>query len=38
VSVVLVVTAMPIPEHQAHVIAAFEDAAAKVHKEPGVVR
>jgi len=38
VSVVLVVTAMPIPEHQADVIAAFEDAAAKVHKEPGVVR
>jgi quinol monooxygenase YgiN len=38
VSVVLVVTAIPVPEHQADVTAAFEAAAAKVHKEPGVVR
>ena len=37
-SVVLVVTAVPIPEHQAEVTAAFEAAAVKIHQEPGVAR
>src|SRR5262249_33548689 len=35
-SVVVVVTAYPIPEHRAEVIAAFEAAIARVHNEPGV--
>jgi len=35
-SLVLVVTAFPIPEHRAEVIAAFEAAIARVHHEPGV--
>jgi quinol monooxygenase YgiN len=35
-SLVLVVTAFPIPEHRAEVIAAFEAAIARVHDEPGV--
>jgi quinol monooxygenase YgiN len=30
------VTAFPIPEHRAEVIAAFEAAIARVHDEPGV--
>jgi quinol monooxygenase YgiN len=35
-SVVAVVTAFPVPEHRAEVIAAFEAAIAQVHDEPGV--
>src|SRR5215467_10965174 len=35
-SVVQVVTAFPIPEHRAEVVAAFEAAIARVHNEPGV--
>jgi len=35
-SVVVVVTAYPIPEHRAEAIAAFEAAIARVHNEPGV--
>ena len=35
-SVVVVVTAFPLPEHRAEVIAAFEEAIARVHGEPGV--
>jgi quinol monooxygenase YgiN len=35
-SVVVVVTALPIPEHRADAIAAFETAINQVHKEPGV--
>jgi len=35
-SVVVVVTAVPVPEHRAEVIAAFEQAIARVHDEPGV--
>jgi quinol monooxygenase YgiN len=35
-SVVVVATAVPIPEHRAEVIAAFEAAIARVHDEPGV--
>jgi quinol monooxygenase YgiN len=35
-SVVIVVTAIPIPEHRAEVVAAFEEASARVHGEPGV--
>ena len=35
-SVVQVVTAFPIPEHRAEVIAAFEAAIVRVHDEPGV--
>jgi len=33
---VVVVTAFPVPEHRAEVIAAFEAAIARVHDEPGV--
>jgi hypothetical protein len=33
---VVVVTAFPVPEHRAEVIAAFEAAIARVHGEPGV--
>ncbi len=33
---VVVVTAFPVPEHRAEVIAAFETAIARVHGEPGV--
>jgi quinol monooxygenase YgiN len=35
-SIVVVVTAFPIPEDGADVIAAFEAAIARVHDEPGV--
>jgi quinol monooxygenase YgiN len=35
-SIVLVVTVFPIPEHRAEVIGAFETAIARVHDEPGV--
>ena len=35
-SVVVIVTAFPVPEHRAEVIAAFETAIARVHDEPGV--
>jgi quinol monooxygenase YgiN len=35
-SVVVVVTAFPVPERRAEVIAAFEAAIIRVHKEPGV--
>ena len=35
-SVVVVVTAFPLPGHRAEVIAAFEAAIARVHDEPGV--
>jgi quinol monooxygenase YgiN len=34
--VVVVVTAFPVPEHRAEVIAAFETAITRVHDEPGV--
>ena len=35
-SVVVIVTAFPLPEHRAEVISAFEAAITRVHKEPGV--
>ena len=35
-SVVQVVTAFPIPEHRAEVVAAFEAAIARVHNEPAL--
>ncbi len=35
-SVVVIVTAFPVPEHRAEVIAAFEAAIKRVHEEPGV--
>jgi len=35
-SVVVVATAFPVPEHRDEVIAAFEEAIARVHDEPGV--
>jgi quinol monooxygenase YgiN len=35
-SVVVVATAIPLPEHKAEVVAAFETAIAGVHDEPGV--
>ena len=35
-TVVVVVTAFPIAEHRAEVVAAFEAAIARVHDEPGV--
>jgi quinol monooxygenase YgiN len=35
-SVVVVVTAVPVPGHRAKVVAAFEAAIARVHGEPGV--
>jgi quinol monooxygenase YgiN len=35
-SVVVVVTAFPLPEHRAGVVAAFEEAITRVHDEPGV--
>ena len=35
-SVVVVVTAFPVPGHRAEVVAAFEAAIARVHDEPGV--
>jgi quinol monooxygenase YgiN len=34
-SIVIVATIVPIPEHRAEVIAAFESAIAEVHDEPG---
>ena len=35
-SVVIIATALPVPEHRAEVVAAFEEAIARVHDEPGV--
>ena len=35
-SIVVVVTAFPVPEHRAEVVAAFEAAITRVHNEPGV--
>jgi hypothetical protein len=35
-SVVLVATAFPVPEHRAEVIAACDAAISRVHDEPGV--
>ena len=35
-SVVVVVTAFPVPEHRTEVVAAFEAAITRVHDEPGV--
>jgi quinol monooxygenase YgiN len=35
-SVVVIVTAFPVPEYRAEVIAAFEAAIIRVHEEPGV--
>ena len=35
-SVVVVVTAFPVPEHRAEVVTAFEAAITRVHDEPGV--
>jgi quinol monooxygenase YgiN len=35
-SIVVVITAFPIPEHRAGVVAAFEEAIPRVHDEPGV--
>jgi Antibiotic biosynthesis monooxygenase len=35
-SLVVVVTAFPTPEHRAEVFAAFEEAIARVHDQPGV--
>jgi quinol monooxygenase YgiN len=35
-SVVVVVTACPIPEHRGEVVASFVEAVARVHEEPGV--
>jgi quinol monooxygenase YgiN len=35
-SVVVVVTSFPVPEYRAEVVAAFEEAIARVHDEPGV--
>jgi quinol monooxygenase YgiN len=35
-SVVVVVTAIPVPEHRTEVIKAFETAIVRVHDEPGV--
>ena len=35
-SIVVVATAYPIPEHRAEVIEAFEAAIVRVHNEPGV--
>jgi quinol monooxygenase YgiN len=37
-SVVVIVTAFPAPEHRDKVIAAFETAITQVHSEPGVER
>jgi hypothetical protein len=34
-SVVVAATTLPIPEHRAEVIAAFEAAIVRVHGEPG---
>jgi quinol monooxygenase YgiN len=36
VSIVVVATAFPLPEHRAELIAACESAIARVHDEPGV--
>ena len=33
---IVIVTAFPVPEHRAGVIAAFEAAIARAHREPGV--
>ena len=35
-SVIVVATAFPVPEHRVEVIAAVEAAIARVHEEPGV--
>lgn len=37
-SIVVVVTAVPLPEHRAEVLGAFEAAIVRVHEEPGVER
>ena len=37
-SIVVVATAFPVPEHRAEVVAAFEAAIARVHDAPGVER
>ena len=37
-SVVVVATAFPVPEHRAEGVAAFEAAIARVHDAPGVER
>jgi quinol monooxygenase YgiN len=37
-SIVLVATVFPIPEHRAKVIAALETAIKRVHGEPGIER
>ena len=37
-SIVVVATAFPAPEHRAEVVAAFEEAIVRVHDEPGVER
>jgi len=34
--IVVVVTAFPLPEHRAEMVAAFEAAITRVHEEPGV--
>lgn len=35
-SVVVIVTAFPVPGHRAEVVAAFEAAITRVHDEPGI--
>jgi quinol monooxygenase YgiN len=37
-SIVVIVTAFPLPEHRTAVITAFETAIKQVHEEPGVER
>jgi quinol monooxygenase YgiN len=37
-SIVVVATAFPLPDHGAEVVAAFEEAITAVHTEPGVER
>jgi quinol monooxygenase YgiN len=37
-SIVVVATAFPVPEHRADVIAALEETITRVHDEPGVER
>jgi quinol monooxygenase YgiN len=37
-SIVVVATAFPVPEHRAEVIAALEETITRVHDEPGVER
>ena len=35
-SIVVIATALPLPEHRAEVVAEFEDAIGRVHDEAGV--